>query len=81
MLDIRFIVYPYIFELDVQVTKKMAESLPGGLVESKRKESPDRSRQQRMQKKMSLGTGEVHYFHTQCACLTTTTSCLPIAAR
>lgn len=79
MLDIRFILYPQIFELDVQVTKKMAESLPGGLVGSRKKRSPDRSRQQRMQKKTSLGTGEIHYFHTQCAYLTTTT-CLLIAA-
>ena len=40
MLDIRFILYPQIFELDVQVTKKMAESLPGGLVGSRKKKKP-----------------------------------------
>ena len=81
MLDIRFILYRTILKLHVQVTKKMAESLPGSLVESRRRRSLDQSRQQRMQKKTSLGTGEIHYYHTQCAYLTTTTSCLPIAAR
>ena len=60
MLNIRLILCRKISKLDVQVTKKMAESLPGGLVGSRKRRSLDRSRPQRMQKKTSLGTGEIH---------------------